>query len=203
MSNKAIIKLFFITIGVIFSLLFIQEYFEIEIISPKDRDKEYSYFSLFFPAVILAPVVEEFIFRYPLLKGNRPKWLYFSLILGFLFTFAHYEKNLWVSVIGIFLYIAIFVQYFVYKKTRVSIYLAILSAFLFSLGHFSDFNSVFLGKFTAIAIIFQIFPQFLLGLVLTYLRLREVKYYKIVLFHSAYNFLLASIGFLALYFEES
>lgn len=203
MSNKAIIKLFFITIGIIFSLPFIESFFEIETISYEDEDEKNSYITLFFRSIIFAPILEEFIFRYPLLKGNHPKWLYFSLILGFLFTFLNYEKNLWVSVIGIFLYVAIFVQYFVYKKIKVSIYLGILSGFYFGLMHISDFKKVFCGNLPIISIFFEILPYFWGGFVLTYLRLREVKYYKIVLFHSAYNFFLIFISFLASYFEES
>lgn len=186
LSNKSIVKLYFINIVIVLLIVLVQLLLGVETSDIKEEYANSSFFEELLLGIIFAPIIEEFAFRYPLID-SKSKWLYVSLVWGILFSLINNSEQIFVPIIMITINFFIFIDFFLRKKQKVNIYLAILSALLFSLIHLSNYEMDFFKEKTTLSLVFQFLPQFIGGGILTYLRLNGVHFYKIILFHSAYN----------------
>jgi len=132
--------------------------------------------------IILAPLLEETIFRYHL--SLQKKAVMWSLIISVFLI-----SQLWVIGVGLMLYLLILLI-LVIKDKAPSLHIVVyISAFFFGivhLGNYRDFD--FLGNFYWIP--FLVLIQFGLGLLLSFIRL-HYGLLKAMLFHGVYNAALA------------
>jgi len=172
---------FLITITTFLSR-FILSYFNLEITQIGFPEKNISYFLM---GVILAPVLEEFIFRAPLKFTKRNLWFF---CIGYIYLVSRfiYKSNSIYGVIGILsltLVLIYLYKYRVYKthfKLNVIIY---LSALIFSAIHFQNLDFDYTSTIGALT---YAFPIFFGGLVLSYLRLKY-SLLAAIIFHSLHN----------------
>lgn len=184
-SNRLIIKIFFLNISLVILLALCEILIDIETQDIREEFLKFSILELFFLGVIFAPIVEEFAFRYPLIKENN--WVYISLLHGIIFTFLNNRTDTIVLAGVVTVSLLNFVGYFFEKRKQAHFLISLLYAILFALCHLSNYNTSMLYEKKTIVIIFQFLPQITTGLVLTYLRMKKVKYFKIVLYHMLYN----------------
>lgn len=129
-------------------------------------------------AVIVAPLLEEAVFRHHLRPGGNRIWL--SFLLSFILISEYYWINILVSMYFIFLLIMNHRDRTVSMKFTVYI-----SSVLFGLIHMSNFaNFDFIGQFYWVPVLVGV--QFFIGLCLAYLRI-HYGIWKAVIFHGLYN----------------
>lgn len=129
-------------------------------------------------AVIVAPLLEEAVFRHHLRPGGNRIWL--SFLLSFILISEYYWINILVGIYFIFLLIMD------YQGRTVSLKFTVYtSSVLFGLIHMSNFaNFDFIGQFYWVPILVGV--QFFIGLCLAYLRI-HYGIWKAVMFHGLYN----------------
>jgi len=129
-------------------------------------------------AVIVAPLLEESVFRHHLRPGGNRIWL--SFLLSFILISEYYWINILISLYFIFLLIMS------YRGQAVSLKFTVYtSSILFGLIHMSNFaNFDFIGQFYWVPILVGV--QFFIGLCLAYLRV-HYGIWKAILFHGLYN----------------
>lgn len=129
-------------------------------------------------AVIVAPLLEEAVFRHHLRPGGNRIWL--SFLLSFILISEYYWINILVGIYFIFLLIMD------YQGRMVSLKFTVYtSSVLFGLIHMSNFaNFDFIGQFYWVPILVGV--QFFIGLCLAYLRI-HYGIWKAVMFHGLYN----------------
>lgn len=139
------------------------------------RDHKYLVLVL---AVIMAPLLEETIFRYHL--SLQVKAIWWSLALSLLML-----SQMWLIAVALLLYLIVLLVMALNDK-KPPLYLVVyVSAFFFGivhLGNYRDFD--FLASFYWIPFLVGI--QFVLGLVLSFIRL-NFGLAKAIYFHAAYN----------------
>ena len=177
----------------------IEPYLGIETATPKDKEELLDNLIDFFVlAVIFAPLLEEVIFRYPLKKC---KYVYIALVLGCLVSFTF--NNRFFTYIFIAMNIISFILFFFFKKEILPLSVLLIYTVLFSLIHVENYNINDLGVLPWGSLIYQFFPQLVLGLILTYIRIKTRFLYALA-YHSAYNFVLFIIIVIGLkYFNYS
>ena len=129
-------------------------------------------------AVIVAPLLEEAVFRHHLRPGGNRIWL--SFLLSFILISEYYWINILVGIYFIFLLVMD------YRGRMVSLKFTVYtSSVLFGLIHMSNFaNFDFIGQFYWVPILVGV--QFFIGLCLAYLRI-HYGIWKAVIFHGLYN----------------
>ncbi|HZW62415.1 MAG TPA: CPBP family glutamic-type intramembrane protease [Flavobacteriaceae bacterium] len=150
---------------------------------------EFNLFTELLLLALIAPVIEEFIFRAPLIIKNK-KWpiLLFIVCLGYL-IFSLPRFDLRVLTLFIWSSVLIFSKFFVSTKTQeILIWISILS---FAVSHLSMDSFLSLDSF----ILFIFFLAS--GCLLTWVIL-NFGLFKSILFHSAYNLISFSIYLLTL-----
>lgn len=142
-------------------------------------------------AVILAPIIEETIFRHHLIL-TKPS-IAWGIILSILVI-----SEYWYLVAGFIVYML----YLFFRVKRENLpklkYVIFISSFFFAivhLGNFSEFD--FVSNFYWIP--FLVIPQFFIGLILSYLRIHYGLMIA-MLFHGAYN---AALVIPAVYFLDN
>lgn len=164
----------------IISLFFIQELSESSRLNSINN-----YYFFVISALLIAPIIEEFIFRGYFLN----KFLFkMTSILGIIF-YINVSGNLYLY----FLICLIVILHFIKKFNPIYIYF--LNSLTFTLVHYklSDFNSIFT--------IIPMFFQFSLGLILIWIVL-NFNLIKSILFHFLYNFICVVIFTIPLQFPE-
>ena len=159
-----------------------EHYLGIETATPKYEEELLNNLIDFFVfVVIFAPLLEEVIFRYPLKKC---KFIYIALVLGCLLSFA-FDNRLF-TYIFIAVNIISFILFFFLKKETLPLFVLLIYTVLFSLIHVENYNINDLEVLPWGSLILQFFPQLLLGLILTYIRIKTRFLYALA-YHSAYN----------------
>lgn len=146
---------------------------------------EYSKVSLFFSAVIFAPLVEEVSYRYPLIKD---RFVYASLIFGCVLSYV-VDVHLLMIVIMVCLNIITFVMYFFLKKEKLPISISILYVIAFAISHIANYDLLELSELPWFSFIFMFYAQILLGAATTFLRY-HYRFRYVILYHSLYNMII-------------
>lgn len=159
--------------------------------SNKLKDAFLSNFTFaFFSAVILSPIIEEVGFRLSL-KRNKHYWLSIVFCLVFLLS-----TNFMVTKIICLLYIGITILYQFNNKTNLIKDIAIvLSVLTFLCVHFDNYNENELRALGSLDLIMLFLPQFVIGLIITKIRL-QTCFLNSIIFHSFYNFFILSLALL-------
>ena len=148
---------------------------------------------IIFNAVILAPVAEEFIFRY------HQKLSIQRLIISFTFALAIFYSSLWrLVVFG--LYIVGWSLLFKFKVPVSRRLIVFSSALLFALFHLAHFNDIAVFP-TYIFVAVLILPQFFTALILSFIFWNYGLVYSIC-FHMAWNLLVILPKLLILMFLQ-
>jgi membrane protease YdiL (CAAX protease family) len=153
---------------------------------------------LFLTIIIIAPLLEELIFRYQL-KNWYVAFIVWAVFISYLFYLFFYPQ-VYIA-FAIFITICSIPFYFKTSKTlrlrfikstfRYHFY---LTAVVFGLVHVTNYNQPFQYGW---AIILLVLPQLIIGFILGYVRMRfGLK--NAMIFHAAYNFIPA-LGLLAGY----
>jgi len=138
-------------------------------------------FIYFIFIVFLAPIIEEFIFRFPLKFSYKNSFIAVIILIFLLLN------NLLIYNFFFFLFFICIIIQMITKKTYNIIYL--LSVICFSIIHLDNFYSI---NDSIIENILLIFPQLLLGIILTHIRIhKNIK--SCVLYHSSYNLIILLI----------
>ncbi|MDR2146698.1 MAG: CPBP family intramembrane metalloprotease [Tannerella sp.] len=160
------------------------------------KDLTNNFFSIVILGVIIAPVLEEFIFRYPLINKNTSTNVW--IVLGCLYAYQRFNFLLFF----IFLVISIinFIHYNRYKKERAKRGIVIGYILVFALMHYGNFDTVQLEQLSFIGFIFQFLPHAILGICVSYIRMQS-KFIYVVIYHASYNlFILSMYHILSLLF---
>lgn len=176
------IGLLCINIVIVFIIDSIKSFLDIpsaEFITTREMENS----ELFFLVVLLAPFLEEIIYRYPLVKG---KFIYFSLLGGILFYSIAEDFML---IFSACLNTISFILYFFYGAKKTPLFLTFFYAFAFTISHTSNYNLSELEKLPWYSLIFLFDAQIILSIILTYIRFNYQFRYTI-LYHSIYNFII-------------
>jgi hypothetical protein len=193
LRNYKIEIIFIVHIFILAILNVIEVCLGIETAELKDKDKFLNNFvELFVFAVIFAPLLEEVVFRYPLKKC---KYVYIALILGCLAAFL--INNRFITYTFIVGNIISFTLFFFFKRENLPLFILLIYAVLFSLFHIENYNLNDLMGLHWSSLIFQFFPQLVLGIILTYIRINTRFLYALA-YHSAYNFVIMIIVIISL-----
>jgi membrane protease YdiL (CAAX protease family) len=157
-----------------------------EVNEGEDFVKNYIHFLVF--AVIFAPILEEVVFRYPLVKS---KFLYLSFAIGLFICGTLENKILAISFGGVTIFS--FTLYFFCKKDKLPNYFLAIYIVLFTLFHITNYKFEDINKLAWYSIILQFFPQLLMGIILTVVRIKTRFVYALI-YHAAYNFVFALIA---------
>ncbi|MDN3675513.1 CPBP family glutamic-type intramembrane protease [Flavobacterium branchiarum] len=159
--------------------------------SNKLKDAFLSNFTFaFFSAVILSPIIEEVGFRLSL-KRNKHYWLSIVFCLVFLLS-----TNFMVTKIICLLYIGITILHQFNNKTNLIKDIAIvLSVLTFLCVHFDNYNENELRALGSLDLLMLFLPQFVIGLIITKIRL-QTCFLNSIIFHSFYNFFILSLALL-------
>lgn len=193
--NKFIILLC-INILIVLLVKYIESYFNIELPERKSN-YENRYIELFFFAAFLAPLLEEFSYRYPLVKG---KYVYISLIFGSLFSILQNSYRIEIMIVVIFLNIIAFILYFFFNKKQLPPFLLGMYIISFGISHIPNYELTDLIILPWYSLILLFNSQFLLGVFLTYIRLNYQFRYTL-LYHSLYNFIIFLFFLLSIYIK--
>jgi hypothetical protein len=157
-------------------------------------------FLLFGTIVVLAPLIEETIFRLQLKDYSLAVLFYAGLVVFYL------NKLFSGVTLGVFVFVAIsiamaFFFYLWQSKTRRMRFIIIyfkyhfyLTAIIFGLVHISNYNNPIKFGFPVVLLVL---PQLFVGFILGYVRMR-FGISKSIIMHAAYNFIPA-LGLLAGY----
>lgn len=143
----------------------------------RDFDKNIVFYSIFI--VLMAPLMEELAFRYPLVLNRKN---YFSIIILVLFLFS-VSQIITKLLLSVFI-ITVSLNYFV-KNRILSYFLVIFSILAFTSLHFdnSTGNAEPLNYFDHFLLTI---PQLVLGVVLTFLRINQ-SFLTVFIYHVGYN----------------
>ncbi|MFV0605654.1 MAG: type II CAAX prenyl endopeptidase Rce1 family protein [Niabella sp.] len=148
--------------------------------------------SFIFFVIVFAPICEEFAFRYFL---RREKYVGAILLLSTAFFLVSIEQ---ISLIWITVFLNILYAYFllVKKYETLPTWLIIYSIIVFSAIHYGNFQKEKINELHLIEMLFQFVPFVLLGVNLTYIRLKYGFVYCLI-GHSLYNAMLVSLHYLS------
>lgn len=157
----------------------------------EDEQTDKPFFQIAFIAIIIAPIIEELIFRGYFSEKKYIKWA--GIILLPIFIVLTAPNYLSISCV-IFLYVFLILN-FLFKNKSIENSIIIINALLFSTLHFSasDFNHVF----SLYAILFI----FALGLIATWLTI-NFGLLKAILFHFIWNSGAMLLVFFALQYPD-
>lgn len=175
-------------LGVNLLIVFISRYIEtyLEVPSPKyNIASKISNIELFFITIFFAPILEEIIYRYPLL---RSKYIYLFLFFGILLYFIEIN-NIYILIFSISLNIASSLLYFFYGIKKLPMILWLLYIISFVVLHIGNYDLSELNKLPWYSWVFLFDAQIILGIILTYVRFNYQFRYTI-LYHSIYNFII-------------
>ncbi|AWD32243.1 hypothetical protein CKSOR_00102 [Candidatus Kinetoplastibacterium sorsogonicusi] len=140
----------------------------------------------FFKAVIVAPIVEELMFRY-ILRKPLGFIIIYPLIISFIFNLSNIKIFLILMPLILCNYVLRKNLKFCWLRNYVKIfpYIFHLISILFALLHILNFSNI--SKFS-ILIPFLVLPQWFTGIVLGWIRMRY-SIYDSILLHSLFNLL--------------
>lgn len=174
-----------LTIGLIFIIDATLEVRDFETSLKRGFDESPIIYFLF--GVIVAPLWEEMVYRYPLKRGVRLWW---PLIFGTLFLLNFELLVLQILMVIFLLSICIFRI----RQSRFITYFTIgISILVFGLIHMENFLVEDIEQMKFIELILTFISQIFGGIILTFIRLRYSFKYGVV-YHGVYNAILFSIA---------
>lgn len=192
MKKSKIVKIFCIHVAFVITITLLTLYFDIDLAEDKNEEEILKkFFSSFVFIVIFAPLLEEIIFRYLLIKG---KYVYFSLAIGLLIGGTLENRILALSFAAVTL--CSFITYFFLKKEKLPVHITVLYVILFTVFHITNYEAEELQKLAWYLIILQFYPQLLISIILTIVRIKTRFLYSLA-YHSAYNFIIFLIAYIS------
>ncbi len=155
--------------------------------------EESTWYEMLFFAAIVAPIVEEFVFRLPL---SSVRWVWIIWLIGFVawtyyfFGLSGIPLTVFSIVAGMMIGIISFKESSHWRKTLAPIQSVwiVCSIVLFGVIHLLNYENL---PLLYGGILIFIMPQIWGGLLMAYLRVRQ-SFLIAVLYHCLYNFLLAA-----------
>ena len=164
-------------------------YYDATLIESKDKFGDFdSILLIFFSVIIIAPILEELIFRGFFLKKKIFTYLFFGGGILFTFIAQTYYVIILLFIIG--------VLDFGFKINRNSKIIYFLNSLFFALIHYN------LDVFTNIYSIIPVFFQFSVGLILIWITI-NYSLIKSMIFHLFFNFLIVGSLLFALQFPDT
>jgi hypothetical protein len=141
-------------------------------------------------AVFFSPVLEEVAFRLPL---QKTKYFVISIVTCFIFLLS--SKSFYRQVIIAFFIVMILVNQFESKffSRLIKVLLVSFSIMSFVIMHFDNYHIEELNLLNYLEIVFLFMPQFIMGIILTKVRL-ETCFLNTVIIHSLYNLLILTLA---------
>ena len=189
-------NLFYLFKHLLYALVFVSVVelikYHLNIVEPDNNKLKEEFMSnfifSFFVAICLSPIIEELVFRLPLIKGD---YFIISIVLSFIFLTT--SSYIFVKII-LSLFVALFVFYQFYNHSNtLQCILIITSILAFVIIHFDNFNKKDLENYGLINTIFLFLPQFFLAILITKIRM-ETTFINAVVFHSFYNLTILSFA---------
>lgn len=189
-------NLFYLFKHLLYALVFVSVVelikYHLNIVEPDNNKLKEEFMSnfifSFFVAICLSPIIEELVFRLPLIKGD---YFIISIVLSFIFLTT--SSYIFVKIIlSLFVALFIFYQFYNHSNTLQCI-LIITSILAFVIIHFDNFNTKDLENYGLINTIFLFLPQFFLAILITKIRM-ETTFINAVVFHSFYNLTILSFA---------
>jgi hypothetical protein len=149
-----------------------------------------NFFFSFVGTVLIAPILEEVVFRLSLKKNN---YYWFSVFLSLIFVLS--SKFILTQVICSLFIGSLILYQFNVKIYLTRFFLIVLSVLAFLTAHFDNYNENELKILGNLDFVMLFIPQFILALILTKIRL-QTCFLNSVIFHSLYNFFILSLALL-------
>jgi membrane protease YdiL (CAAX protease family) len=131
--------------------------------------------------LIIAPIIEELIFRAPLRKNGL---IWCSVVFSSIYVFS---SNLLIINILCLVYVVSIIFYQYYSKSKLLLYLLmLLSTLSFVAIHIDNYDITTIEHFTVYDYIILFLPQFFLSVVLIKVRMQK-NVLSAILTHSLYN----------------
>ena|SRR5690606_145714 len=141
-------------------------------------------------AVVIAPIWEEMVFRYPLKRDTQLWW---PIILGIIFLLSF-------ELVTLQILMAVFLVSLYLFKTRNSPFITRftigISILVFGLMHIGNYSVEDIEQMRVIELISTFLSQIVAGGVLTFVRLKYSFKYGVI-YHSAFNAIFVSIALIA------
>lgn len=181
MKKTTILKFLLLNFSFAIFIIFITDFFNINFGQSKFEEYFKDYPLLMgFLTIFFVPALEEFAFRYPLIKK---KFSYIALIVFSLLMFSIYSDNL-LFIIGFgTLNLLTFIFYFFLKKEKLPVAFMFFYALIFSLCHLDNFDNL-----SAIGISLVIIENLVFSFFTTYIYLKK-NFTWTIIYHSGFNLL--------------
>lgn len=183
MKKTQYISIFVLTLIIVCIIEYIERTLNIQYPNNELKEYEYSPLVLIIFTGIIAPIIEEFMFRYPIKKGNL---IYPSLIISSIIIFVT-SKSFYISISYLILNIITFFLYYLKNNKTIPLYLIFPYYLLFIIIHFENYNIEELFSLSYGAILLLLSSQIVLSTTLTYIRIKSNRFFPVILFHSMYN----------------
>lgn len=183
MKKTQYISIFVLTLIIVCIIEYIERTLNIQYPNNELKEYEYSPLVLIIFTGIIAPIIEEFMFRYPIKKGNL---IYPSLIISSIIVFVT-SKSFYISISYLILNIITFFLYYLKNNKTIPLYLIFPYYLLFIIIHFENYNIEELFSLSYGAILLLLSSQIVLSTALTYIRIKSNRFFPVILFHSMYN----------------
>ena len=183
MKKTQYISIFVLTLIIVCIIEYIERTLNIQYPNNELKEYEYSPLVLIIFTGIIAPIIEEFMFRYPIKKGNL---IYPSLIISSIIIFVT-SKSFYISISYLILNIITFFLYYLKNNKSIPLYLIFPYYLLFIIIHFENYNIEELFSLSYGSILLLLSSQIVLSTALTYIRIKSNRFFPVILFHSMYN----------------
>lgn len=183
MKKTQYISIFVLTLIIVCIIEYIERTLNIQYPNNELKEYEYSPLVLIIFTGIIAPIIEEFMFRYPIKKGNL---IYPSLIISSIIIFVT-SKSFYISISYLILNIITFFLYYLKNNKTIPLYLIFPYYLLFIIIHFENYNIEELFSLSYGSILLLLSSQIVLSTALTYIRIKSNRFFPVILFHSMYN----------------
>lgn len=188
-ANKAFFFVSLLAIHIVYLLISteLEKYLGIGEIDLEDIEEiKANITEFFFYAVILAPVLEEIVYRLPLKKS---RWAYLAIPLGL--AVLSYD-SLWLGLLdGFYLLTVLFFLLFSFRWSRKLVIAGSILAF--TITHAVNYSTADLQSMHASELVLLFDAQLILALVATYLRIIYGFPWALG-YHALYNFIVFWIG---------
>lgn len=190
MKKKQYLGIFILVLIIVLIIEYIERLLDIQYPDNGLKEHKESTLTLILLAGLAAPVIEECIFRYPLKKG---KLIYPSLIISSIIIFA-LSSSYYVSLSYLTLNIITFSIYYFKSNKEIPLYLTFLYSILFIIIHFENYKlqELFTLSYGAILLLFS--SQIILSIALAYIRIKCIRFFPVILFHSMYNLVIITLS---------
>lgn len=163
--------------------IFIKDYFKIETSNSYEEDFREHKLLAFVIIGFIIPIIEEFLFRYHLV---RTKYTYITLVLSSILFFVFFQKTYYIVVFFIILNCVSFYFYFSKESRKLPIWLVVVYSVCFSLLHLNNYDVSILQKYTWYFVL--LFCHYLISsFFISYIRLKEPKFIYVIIYHIFYN----------------